>query len=211
MILRYPRGSRTVCCSAFIGSFLILLSITASAQEQRPVARLISTASTPDYNRPRRVSAAHVTGVPTQPVFEATKSPSLDQATEIERRAFELTNEFRVKHGLNQLKWDAELCRMARAHSEKMGRRGFFSHETPEGERLRDRARAIGIQRFRVIAENIAYNQGFDDPGAFVVERWTKSGGHRANMIYVGFEAAAVGVFVAPDGTVYFTQTFIAR
>jgi uncharacterized protein YkwD len=69
----------------------------------------------------------------------------------------------------------------------------------------------MGIPRFRVIAENIAYNQGFKDPGAFAVERWMISTGHRANILYSGFQTAAVGVFVAPDGTVYLTQAFIAR
>jgi uncharacterized protein YkwD len=92
-----------------------------------------------------------------------------------------------------------------------MARQGFFSHITPEGQRLKDRALAMGIPRFRVIAENIAYNQGFKDPGAFAVERWMISTGHRANILYSGFQTAAVGVFVAPDGTVYLTQAFIAR
>jgi uncharacterized protein YkwD len=140
-----------------------------------------------------------------------SSSPTLDEANEIERRAFVLTNQVRVKNGFTALAWDAELCRMARIHSEKMASRGFFSHETPEGQRLSDRAHAVGISRFKVIAENIAYNQGFDDPGAFAVERWMISPGHRTNILYAGFQAAAVGVFVSHDGTVYLTQAFITR
>jgi uncharacterized protein YkwD len=99
---------------------------------------------------------------------------------------------------------------MARLHSEKMARQNFFSHRTPEGERLRDRARINGI-RFKVIAENIAYNRGYEDPGAFAVERWMISPGHRANILYEEFQSAAVGVFVSEDGSVYLTQAFIAR
>jgi uncharacterized protein YkwD len=62
-----------------------------------------------------------------------------------------------------------------------------------------------------VIGENIAYNKGYADPGGFAVERWLISDGHRANMLYAGFQAAAIGSYVAADGSVYLTQVFIAR
>jgi uncharacterized protein YkwD len=65
--------------------------------------------------------------------------------------------------------------------------------------------------RYQVIAENIAYNQGVEDPGAFAVERWMISPGHRANLLGTEFRAAAVGTFVASDGSVYLTQLFILR
>jgi uncharacterized protein YkwD len=92
-----------------------------------------------------------------------------------------------------------------------MAQRGFFSHETPDGLQLKERARANGILHFRVIAENIAYNKGYDDPGAFAVERWMISSGHRANILYIGFQASAIGSYVSADGSVYLTQVFIAR
>jgi uncharacterized protein YkwD len=144
------------------------------------------------------------------PVTEHAGSPSIDEATAIERRAFERTNEVRVGQGLVPLAWDADLCRMAREHSESMARQGYFSHETLEGLQLKDRARASRIPRFRVIGENIAYNKGYEDPGGFAVERWMISPGHRANILY-GFEASAIGSYVSADGSVYLTQVFIAR
>jgi uncharacterized protein YkwD len=137
--------------------------------------------------------------------------PSLAEATEIERRAFDLTNTMRLQSNLAPLVWDPELCRMARLHSEDMVRRGFFAHSTPEGLRLKDRAHAAGIAHFHVMGENIAYNQGFDDPGAFTVGRWMQSSGHRANILSPEFQQSAIGVFIAPDGTIYLTQEFITR
>ena len=130
---------------------------------------------------------------------------------DIEKRAFERTNLARIKNGLPPLAWDGEVCRMARAHSENMSRQGFFSHATPEGLRLRDRARLVGIIHYSVLGENIAYNQGYDDPGAFAVERWMLSFKHRANILSPEFRAMAIGSFVAADGSVYLTQTFITR
>jgi uncharacterized protein YkwD len=133
------------------------------------------------------------------------------EATEIEKRAFELTNDAREKRGLMPLVWDAELCQMARMHSESMARLGFFSHETPDGLRMRDRARALGIQHFQILGENISYNQGYQDPAGFAVEEWLHSPGHRANIFRDGFRQSAVGVFIAMDGRVFLTQEFMAR
>jgi len=169
------------------------------AQDAKPVARLVS--SGPINVASKRVSP---------PVTPAT-SPSLAEATAIERRAFDQTNEIRVQNGLPALTWDADICRMARTHSENMSREGYFSHTTPDGKRLRDRARALGVVQFRVVAENIAYNQGYEDPGAFAVERWMLSPKHRANILSPEFQAMAIGSYVAADGSVFLTQTFITR
>jgi uncharacterized protein YkwD len=57
----------------------------------------------------------------------------------------------------------------------------------------------------------MAYNQGYDDPGALAVARWMQSPKHRANILSSEFRAMAIGSYVAPDGSVYLTQTFIKR
>lgn len=178
-------------------------AVVAQSVDGRPVSRLITAA--PRYTRPRRVNSVTAN-------FSATSfSTAPAEANDIERRAFELTNLAREQNGLPRFQWDSDLHRMARLHSENMSRLGFFSHVTSEGLRLRDRARAVGIQHFELLAENIAYNLGYDDPGGFAVERWLSSPGHRANVLAAGFKAMAVGTFVAPDGSVFFTQVFITR
>lgn len=135
---------------------------------------------------------------------------SIADANPIERRAFEITNSVRVEHGRVALTWDSELWRLARDYSEKMARQGFFSHVAPDGSDLRDRARLAGI-RFRAIGENIAYNRGYDDPGASTVQRWLDSAPHRSNLLGREFRASAVGVFLSSDGRVYVTQLFVTR
>ena len=171
---------------------LVVFCQPAFAQEAKPqpVARLI-TSITP-------VTKISTPSVPVEP-------------NDIERRAFEQTNAVRVQHGLPPFTWDSDVCRMARTHSESMSRQSFFAHVTPEGLKLRDRARVAGILQYLVLGENIAYNQGYDDPGAFAVERWMLSSKHRANILSPEFRAMAIGSFVAPDGSVYLTQTFITR
>lgn len=160
---------------------LILLTLFASGHNARgqtqqiiPTARLLTLpGEVAPASRPRRVFSGAAT----------SSSPSLGEATDIERRAFESANSARASNGLAPLAWDSALCLVARTHSESMVRQGYFAHETPEGARLRDRVRAVGIAHFRVLGENIAYNQGYDDPGAFAVERWMISPGHRANIL----------------------------
>ena len=171
--------------------------------EVRAAARLIPTSR---MTRPRRMtSSTRTVASPNRPGLEC------EEANPVELRAFEQTNIERVKHSLPPFVWDSDLVRMARLHSENMARSNFFSHMTPQGARLRDRARAVGIVQYTVLGENIAYNLGYDDPGAFAVERWMISPGHRANILSPEFQAMAVGTFVGPDGAIYLTQTFITR
>ncbi len=171
---------------------LFCQSVSAQDAKPQPVARLITVI------------------VPASTSLPTTSSLTLEPNT-IEKRAFEQTNLVRVQNGLPPFVWDADVCRMARTHSESMAREGYFAHVTPAGLRLRDRARVAGILQYAVLGENIAYNQGYDDPGALAVEKWMDSPKHRANILSPEFRAMAIGSFVAPDGSVYLTQTFIKR
>ena len=179
---------------ALVGVLFCSPMVLGQEKKPQPVARLI----------PRFTPA-------TPAAVSVSASPSLAEAGDIERRAFEQTNLVRVKNGLQPFEWDADVCRMARSHSESMSRLNYFSHVTPDAQRLRDRARAVGILTFTVLGENIAYNQGYEDPGAFAVERWMASEKHRANILSKEFRAMAIGTYVAPDGSVFLTQTFITR
>ena len=193
--------SRTILCVVgLLGCHAVAGQETAKPQ---PVSRLIAR-----FAVTKPAISATSTG---SSATTASASPSLAEAGDIERRAFEQTNEVRIKNGLPALEWDADVCRMARVHSENMSRLNFFSHVTPDGLRLRDRARAVGILTYTVLGENIAYNQGYEDPGAFAVERWMASPKHRANILSNEFRAMAIGTYVAADGSVFLTQTFITR
>ena len=181
---------------AALGLLVFCPAVLGQQAKSQPVARLIGRFA---------VNTPPATTIP------SATSPTLAEASEIERRAFEQTNQVRMQNGLPPFEWDADVCRMARSHSENMSRLNFFSHVTPDGLRIRDRARAVGILAYKVMGENIAYNQGYEDPGAFAVERWMASEKHRANILSTEFRAMAIGMYVAPDGSVFLTQTFITR
>jgi len=179
---------------------------------ERPVARLVGTVYT---EAPGRVRERQVTRV-AAPAAARSYAPAPVAAAAVgatgdERRAFDLINRERQRRGLSPLSWDGGLVRLARHHSQSMARGGFLSHVDRDGLDLKARARALGLHGWRTIGENIAYNQGYDDPTAFAVERWMVSEKHRENAMSGEYTHAAVGIVRASDGTYYFTQVFMRR
>lgn len=132
-------------------------------------------------------------------------------ATSLELQTFELVNTERAKQGLRPLVWDGELTRMARLHSENMARQNFFNHQSPDGQGLRDRARAGGISGFKRLGENLAYNKGFADAAGCAVVGWMHSEGHREHLLDGEFTRSGLGVARSADGRLYFTQVFVVR
>lgn len=208
IVLRAARPALLLCTLSF--AFIIMTASVTLGQSasNRPVARLITATGTSIARVPTRARTVMPTSM-TGPM--RTVSSSAANASSLERRAFDLINAQRISNGEQPLVWDAELCRMARMHSESMARQQFFDHTGPDGRSMQERARNSNIRGWSVMAENIAYNQGFNDPAAFAVERWMRSNKHRENILNDNFTRSAVGIARAEDGRVYLTQVFIAR
>ena len=199
------RAGKSLLLVAFVGlTHIPSLANGTNKPTARPVARLVSTSKqeVPQQTRSRLLARSGVT----TPVRAAAVA-----ATGDERRAFELVNAERRARGRSPLVFDGELVRMARYHSENMARRGFFNHVDRDGLDLTGRASVLGITGWRALGENIAYNQGYDDPTAFAVERWMISDKHRENILNREFTHAGIGIAKAADGSVYFTQVFMTR
>jgi uncharacterized protein YkwD len=181
---------------------------------ERPVARLVGTVYSEGPTRVRERQVARVVApapAPARSYSPAPVSAAAASATGDERRAFDLVNRERQRRGLSPLAWDGNLVRIARYHSQNMARSGYLSHVDREGLDLRARARSLGVHGWKTLGENIAYNQGYDDPTAFAVERWMVSEKHRENAMSAHYTHAAVGIARASDGSYYFTQVFMTR
>ncbi len=130
-----------------------------------------------------------------------TNQVSIDSASEI--KMLELVNKERVSRGINALVFDVKLRDIARAHSEDMFERGYFSHYSPESQTVADRALKAEVD-FLVIGENLAYA-----PSVELAEQGLmNSAGHRANILSADYGRVGIGVM---DGGVYgkmFTQNF---
>jgi uncharacterized protein YkwD len=199
--------------------------LAQTAKQPKPVARLVSSSrqTTPAAPRARLVASIPVSDIsstgraatPTRVVSSGAAANSSSAAafagaSSLERRAFDLVNSERRSRGESPLVWDAELSQLARQHSLNMARAGFLDHRGPDGRDMAERARSMGIRGWRVLGENIAFNQGFDDPSAFAVQRWMGSSKHRANILNSQFSRTGIGVARAADGSIYFTQVFMS-
>ena len=132
--------------------------------------------------------------------------------TRVERLVAERANAQRRERGLDPLAYDRTLARVGEAHSEDMRERGFVDHENPDGEGLRERYAAFGLDCPG--GENVyhAPNGGLArSPAALaehVVGAWMDSAGHREAILRGRFTRQGVGVVLGPDGRVWVTQAF---
>jgi len=163
-------------------------------------------------------------------VVSGEKLPVAD----VERHVHELINAERAKARLQTLKLDEKLSAIARAHSQDMAERGFFSHINPEGKNPTARGeaadytcRVVEARYVRVgLAENIygtkAYRPVLHRPGPLpyyemktveevaiaAVHAWVESPGHRENLLRSVFTKTGVGVAISADDRVLITQMF---
>jgi uncharacterized protein YkwD len=207
--LRSPRNLSALPLILFFAFFGSQALVKAQSPTARPVARLVATTTASTNTRavttsascPARASYAHA----------SSSSTGYFAATGQERRAFDLINRERALRGEQPLVWDGDLARMARQHSEGMARSNNLSHVDETGRDTFARAAACGVCGWQALGENIAYNQGYEDPAAFAVERWMQSAKHRENILRAEFTHAGLGIAKAADGSSYFTQVFVTR
>lgn len=124
-----------------------------------------------------------------------------DSATE--QLMISLINQERTARGLKQLVFDEKLREVGRAHSSDMFTKGYFSHSSPEGKSVSDRASKAGIV-YKVIGENLAFAPSLELAHAGLMN----SPGHKANILETDYNKIGVGVM---NGGVYglmFTQVF---
>jgi len=95
----------------------------------------------------------------------------------------------RAAQGLPALRSNAQLDRVALAHSQDMLANGYLSHEDRNGLRAQGRVRKAGITRCG-IGENIAQGQKSVDE---VVSAWLASAGHRRNMLNRDYSSYGIG------------------
>ncbi len=121
---------------------------------------------------------------------------------------FDITNAWRVSHGLKALAWDDAAAKGGLYHSGDMAQKNYFAHTSPSGQTGMDRYKMYSQASWRAWGENIAAGQ----PTAFsVMDGWINSAGHRANLLSTNFNYLGVGVVRGGSYGIYWTQFFIGR
>lgn len=123
-----------------------------------------------------------------------------------------LVNEYRQSNGRSSLAVDSRLTAAARAHSQDMVARNFFSHDTPEGLDPFTRIVAAGYPSNASTGENIGLETGAATPKS-LFEGFRASSPHDQNMLSGDWRDIGVG-FAVPVPPSYgnsgstVTQTF---
>ncbi|WDF04713.1 SafA/ExsA family spore coat assembly protein [Shouchella hunanensis] len=129
------------------------------------------------------------------------------QEQSIEQEVVRLVNAERAKHGLQPLKENWELSRVARFKSADMRDKNYFSHTSPTYGSPHQMIRDFGIQ-YRASGENIAAGQ---TTAQAVFNSWMNSSGHRQNILSPTYTEIGVGYAEGGSYRHYWTQMFISR
>ena len=138
--------------------------------------------------------------------WSAAADPSLAL---LESRLHLAVNEFRREQHLIALERRSELDAVARAHSEDMVRRGFFSHTSPEGDTWVERLATARVTGFAMAGENVGQTSRAE-PNREILEGWKQSPAHRENLLSRPMNATGVGLARAADGTLFYTQLYLS-
>lgn len=112
-------------------------------------------------------------------------------------------NQERRAHGLHPLTIDSRLEDAAAGHAVDMARRGYFTHESPDGETPFDRLRAAGCS-FDYAGENIALAPDVRTADNALFE----SAPHRENILSAEYRRVGIGIARDQNGDLYFVEDF---
>ena len=131
--------------------------------------------------------------------------PTMQGIKALESEVVRLVNVERAKNGLQPLKENWELSRVARYKSQDMANKNYFSHTSPTYGSPFRMMESFGI-RYSAAGENIAMGQ--QTPQA-VMNAWMNSPGHRSNILSPSYGQIGVGLAKNKNGRAYWTQMFI--
>lgn len=125
----------------------------------------------------------------------------------LERKIAELINDERAKHGMEPLKYVADISEVARVKSQDMVKYDYFSHSSPVYGSPFKMMESFGLH-YTAAGENIARGQR---TAQAVMSNLMNSPGHRDNILSPIFTQIGIGAARLPNGTYCFTQLFVKR
>ena len=131
--------------------------------------------------------------------------PTMKSIKSLESEVVRLVNIERSKQGLQLLKENWQLSRIARYKSADMATKNYFSHTSPTYGSPFKMMESFGI-RYSSAGENLAYGQKTPQQ---VMTAWMNSPGHRSNIMSPSFSQIGVGYATNKNGVPYWTQMFI--
>ncbi|MBX7194190.1 MAG: hypothetical protein K1X94_19200 [Sandaracinaceae bacterium] len=159
--------------------------------------------SAPDARTPSSLDASGPPSPDAAVVSPDAAAPPTGCGSATEQAVIALANAARSSMGLASLTCDPQMTVVARAHSQDMCDRGYFSHTGLDGRSPFDRLSDGGV-RFGAAGENIAQGQRTPDE---VHTAWMNSPGHRMNILGSAYRRIGVGLAEC-GGRMDWTQVF---
>ena len=123
-----------------------------------------------------------------------------------EKEVFYLINKQRTNNGLQALKIDNEVQKVARIKAQDMVDNNYFAHESPTYGTPFQMLKSFKIS-YKTAGENIAANSS--NSGA--VNAWMNSSGHKANILNSSYNYTGIGVVSSKKYGKMYVQIFIGK
>ena len=123
-----------------------------------------------------------------------------------EKEVFDLINKQRTNNGLQALKIDNEVQKVARIKAQDMVDNNYFAHESPTYGTPFQMLKSFKIS-YKTAGENIAANSS--NSGA--VKAWMNSSGHKANILNSSYNYTGIGVISSKKYGKMYVQMFIGK
>lgn len=143
------------------------------------------------------------TGSTGQSTQQTTQTSTM---TADEKEVFNLINQQRINNGLQALKVDEEVQRVARIKAQDMVDNNYFSHNSPTYGSPFDMLNSFKVS-YKSAAENIAGNSSNSD----AVTSWMNSSGHKANILNSSYNYTGIGVVSGSKYGKIYVQMFIGK
>lgn len=210
------QSSRLVAAIAALVALAACADSTTAPTSLEPAA--IAAAKHPKPTPTPAPTPAPDTGTTTAPTTGTTVATCTGGTIVLsadEKRTLDLHNQQRASSGLVAFCVDATLTTAARAHSDEMLAKGYFAHESYDGETFDARLVRYGYTGWTALAENVAYGSGSLGAPDAIFSSWMNSAGHRANILngslrQIGI-GARLGTYQGHSGTNMYTVDFGTR
>ncbi len=139
--------------------------------------------------------------------------------TSTEKRTLDLHNQTRASNGLPAFCVQPKLTTAARAHSQEMLEKDYFSHNSYNGETFGARLKRFGYTSsgysYYTVGENISWGSGSYGSPDSIFKGWMNSTGHKANILNKNFRqigiGASTGTYKSSAGATMYTVDFGTR
>ena len=142
-------------------------------------------------------SAVNAPPAETAPSSVKTCSGGTIELNSSEKQTLVLHNRARADRGLPRLCVHPALTKAARAHTQEMLDKDYFSHDSYNGETSGERLGRFGYTpkgySYYTVGENIAWGSGSYGSPDSIFESWMNSSEHKANILNKDFRQIGIG------------------